>query len=446
MIRQRYLNQSEQNVTMLTKVKIENFKSIKRLALELAPLTIFVGPNASGKSNVLEAIAILAQTTKLREGIVRSLLGSLQYGEFVQYPYTRDFPIFDFIAHKKDGSTFITFEIHTTDANYHDIGYKYAFMPLKAEVRQAVFENEEKLVEVGWVSQAGQSWRIEFLYPEDFGEFLQPTGHTEYILEPTCFNYSSRPIQITNQKRRQIEVSMLKAQEIVKKIEAAVRDVYLISAIRGIVRPMSEIVESEPRLGTHGEGLIEILSLIFARLEYEKIAGKIVNWASEFGMEKIKAGYWGRKYLSADFVDPELKTCLNLALASQGSRQILTIITQLFWSKPGSVIMIEEPEMSLHIESQLELPKMFAEAIKDEKQVIITTHSEHLILALKPLIASGELKPEDVAIWHFEKTSEGTKAERLKLTDKGIVEGWIPSYVKAERAIIKEWFDTLPED
>ena len=163
-------------------------------------------------------------------------------------------------------------------------------------------------------------------------------------------------------------------------------------------------------------------------------------------MAEIKAGWWSGKYLSSDYIDPELRTCLNMALASQGSRQILTIITQLFWSRPGSIIMLEEPEISLHIEAQLELPGMFSDAIKEGKQVIVTTHSEHLILALKPLIVNGELKPEDVAIWHFEKTSEGRKAEKLNLTDKGIVEGWIPSYVKAEGEIIKEGFNTLPED
>jgi len=108
-------------------------------------------------------------------------------------------------------------------------------------------------------------------------------------------------------------------------------------------------------------------------------------------MEEIKAGWWGGKNLSSDYIDPELRTRLNMALASQGSRQILTIITQLFWSTPGSVIMIEEPEISLHIEAQLELPPI----------------SEHLILALKPLIVNGELKPEDVAIWHFEKKIKG---------------------------------------
>ena len=431
---------------MLSKIRIENFKSIEKLELELAPLTIFVGPNASGKSNALESIAILAQTSKLREGIVKSLFGSLEYGEFVHYPSSRDFPIFDFITHKKDWSRFISFEIHVTDKENHGIGYRYAFQPKNGEVRQSVFENERKLVEVGHLSSGESSWKREFLYPEYFTQILLPADHTDYILDPTCFSYSLRPTQISDQKRQQIGESTLKNQEIVKKMEKAVRDIHFISAIRGEVRPMSEIVESEPRLGTHGEGLIEILSLIFRRPEYEKIAGKIVNWASEFGMDEIKAGWWGRKYLSADYIDPVFQTRLNLALASQGSRQILSVITQLFWSTPGSVIMIEEPEISLHTESQLELPKMFSDALKEEKQVIVTTHSEHLILALKPLIVNGELKPEDVAIWHFEKTEEGTKAKKLNLTEKGIVEGWIPSYVKAEREIIKEWFDTLPED
>jgi predicted ATPase len=434
---------------MLSKVKIGNFKSIEELELQLAPLTIFVGPNASGKSNVLESIAILAQTTRLDRRITRSLEGSLGYGALIQYPISRDFPLFDFIAHKRDWSKFITFEIHIKDVGYHDIGYMYSYMPNDEEVRQAVFANEEKLVEVGYLKVGESTMAHEFLYPKDLKQFLFPMGHIEYILDPTCFQYNLKP-PITEQEKKKIEETFSEAQEIVKKIETAVRDIYFISAIRGEVRAFVETGVGEPELGTHGEGLIEILSLIFGQREHEKIAGKIIKWASKFGMKELKAGYWGRNILSSDYMDPELRTHLNMALdmalASQGSRQILTLITQLFWSKPGSVIMIEEPEISLHIEAQLEVPKMFSDAIKEGKQVIVTTHSEHLILALKPLIVNGELKPEDVAIWHFEKTKEGTKAERLNLTDKGIVEGWIPSYVKAEKEIIKEWFDTLPED
>ncbi|MDI6810458.1 MAG: AAA family ATPase [archaeon] len=428
---------------MISKIKIGNFKSIKDLELELAPLTIFVGPNASGKSNVLESIAILAQTTKLPSTVVRSLDGSLRYGEFVQYPSNRDFSIFDFIAHKKDWSKFIEFEIHITDAEYHNVGYSYAFMPRDHEVRQAVFANGKKLVEVGYLKEGVSSRRRGFLYPEEF-KSLYSIGDIEKILNPTCFGYAFEG-EIAGEERKKIEEILFRVSEIVIKIETTVRNIYLISAIRGEARPFVEVHSGEPRLGTHGEGLIEILSTIFGRSEYEEKSKKIVKWASEFGMEAIRAGLWGGNLLSSDYIDPELRTHLNTALASHGSRQILTIITQLFWSNPGSVIMIEEPEISLHIESQLKLPELFSDAIKEGKQVIVTTHSEHLILALKPLIVNGELKPEDVAIWHFEKREEGTKAERLKLTDKGIIEGWIPSYVEAEKEIIEEWISTLPE-
>ncbi|MBK8565864.1 MAG: AAA family ATPase [Saprospiraceae bacterium] len=43
---------------MITNIHIENFKSIQSLDLELGRLNIFIGANGSGKSNILEAIAM----------------------------------------------------------------------------------------------------------------------------------------------------------------------------------------------------------------------------------------------------------------------------------------------------------------------------------------------------------------------------------------------------
>jgi predicted ATPase len=42
---------------MIKEIKIENFKSIESLNLELGRLNVFIGANGSGKSNILEAIA-----------------------------------------------------------------------------------------------------------------------------------------------------------------------------------------------------------------------------------------------------------------------------------------------------------------------------------------------------------------------------------------------------
>ncbi len=43
---------------MIKEIKIENFKSIQSLNLELGQLNVFIGANGSGKSNILEGIAL----------------------------------------------------------------------------------------------------------------------------------------------------------------------------------------------------------------------------------------------------------------------------------------------------------------------------------------------------------------------------------------------------
>src|SRR5438045_5030942 len=43
---------------MIRKVRVENYKSILDLALDLGRVTVLIGANGSGKSNILEAIAL----------------------------------------------------------------------------------------------------------------------------------------------------------------------------------------------------------------------------------------------------------------------------------------------------------------------------------------------------------------------------------------------------
>lgn len=46
---------------MITQIQLRNFKSYKSGTLHLAPLTVLIGANASGKSNVIEALRLLAR-------------------------------------------------------------------------------------------------------------------------------------------------------------------------------------------------------------------------------------------------------------------------------------------------------------------------------------------------------------------------------------------------
>jgi predicted ATPase len=434
---------------MITKLRIKNYKSIGEdlPALQLKPLTIFAGKNSSGKSNILEIIAILSQTTRLDRNIVRSLEGSLGYGEFIRYMNTPDFPLFEFIAHKKDLKRHITIETHIADENYKEIGYSYSFMPNEREIHHSIFENEKKLVELSSVKVGESSWKNSFLYPEKLKSLI-PSGDTEYILNPHCFNFSPNEISISNIINENNEL-ISKAKIIIEKINNHYNKFYFISALRGDIKPATEvsgITEPEIRLGKHGEGLIEILSLIFRKTEYERISEKILKWTGNFGLHKIKAGWCGGNLLSSDYIDPDLNTRLNIALASHGSKQVLTIITQLFWTPPKSIIAIEEPEISLHPEAQVLMQEMFAEAIKEEKQIIITTHSSFLLLAISEVVRKGLISPDDIAIYHIEKGEEGTTANppnSLEINENGYITGWIPSFVHVEDQLFRDWAEKM---
>ena len=119
-------------------------------------------------------------------------------------------------------------------------------------------------------------------------------------------------------------------------------------------------------------------------------------------------------------MDRELNVRLGLALSSSGARQIMTVITQLFWAPKGGLLMIEEPEISLHPKAQIDVLEMFAEAIKqDGKQIIATTHSHIMLQALGYVVSKGWLSREDIAVYHVEKGKTGTKAKQLPLGKGG---------------------------
>ena len=65
---------------MLTQLDLRHFKCFELLHLPLRPLTLLSGPNASGKSSVLQALVLLHQTMREHEWSLRLMLN----GESVQ--------------------------------------------------------------------------------------------------------------------------------------------------------------------------------------------------------------------------------------------------------------------------------------------------------------------------------------------------------------------------
>ena len=43
---------------MLSKLRVQHYKSLFETEIDLEPLTVFIGPNGSGKSNICESLAV----------------------------------------------------------------------------------------------------------------------------------------------------------------------------------------------------------------------------------------------------------------------------------------------------------------------------------------------------------------------------------------------------
>lgn len=89
------------------------------------------------------------------------------------------------------------------------------------------------------------------------------------------------------------------------------------------------------------------------------------------------------------------------------------------------VVVIEEPETNLHPALQSKLADLFSEAIANNIQLIIETHSEYLIRKLQYLTARNDsnLKPEDTVIYYFyhpDRIPEGEpQVKKISINDDG---------------------------
>ena len=66
---------------MIAQISLHNFKAFEDLSVDVAPITVLVGPNNSGKSSILAAIRLLAQTLESPDPAVPLLLSGI-FGDF----------------------------------------------------------------------------------------------------------------------------------------------------------------------------------------------------------------------------------------------------------------------------------------------------------------------------------------------------------------------------
>ncbi|MFD5909638.1 AAA family ATPase [Streptomyces massasporeus] len=71
-------NEQERSPVFLTRVRVENYRSIASCDVRLGPLTVLAGPNAAGKSNFLDAIRFVRDALRTSPGRALEPRGGLE--------------------------------------------------------------------------------------------------------------------------------------------------------------------------------------------------------------------------------------------------------------------------------------------------------------------------------------------------------------------------------
>ena len=218
-------------------------------------------------------------------------------------------------------------------------------------------------------------------------------------------------------------------------LQCLLLDLMIVPAIRGLTLPTYKLGDDTVLDVAMEEGLSQqekqtATNLAYSQTDVEKISP----------MLKRITGVG----LRADTVPPqsvEVRSTtpsgpVNIVSEGFGTNSLIMLLLQLILAKKGTTVMIEEPEIHLHPKAQAELASVLAEvALEEDKQVIMTTHSEHITGRLLTLVAEGTLTPDDVAIYAFEKDEEGVcTAKDLRINPEGTIEGSINDFFEVSLA------------
>lgn len=135
----------------------------------------------------------------------------------------------------------------------------------------------------------------------------------------------------------------------------------------------------------------------------------------------------------------------NLIDVGYGVSQVLPVITELLYDGGPSMSLLQQPEVHLHPSAQAALGSLFCQIAESSRQLIVETHSDHLLNRVRMDVRDGKakLKPEDVSILYFERGDLDVHIHSLRIDGEGNILGAPPSYGsffmdEVERSLWKE--------
>ncbi len=113
----------------------------------------------------------------------------------------------------------------------------------------------------------------------------------------------------------------------------------------------------------------------------------------------------------------------NLIDVGYGVSQVLPVITELLRRDAPPMFLLQQPEVHLHPSAQAALGSLFCQVAEPGRQLVVETHSDHLIDRVRMDVRDGvgRLKPDDVSILYFEWDDLDVHIHSIRLDEEGNV-------------------------
>ena len=358
---------------MIKKLHLKNFKSHRDTELTTNPLTIISGVNNVGKSSVLQALLLLRQTYKkgkLGEGLdLNKPLVELGRGNDVLYKLAQD--------------PYLTIELTTNETL---LSFKYI-------INEKALNDSFLPIESGALTM--NTLMTDALFGKDFQYLssLRLGGESDFTID-------------TGEAVTEKQISYNKGKgELIGNFLYEYQGYPTYDYINNNEEPVSLLDQV-----MYWEGLISSGVTITVQKKADNPGFTIL-----YGTK----GKEGKKSIEG----------LRAENIGFGVSYSLPVITALLSAKPGALILIENPEAHLHPEGQAELARLMCLVAQRGVQVIVETHSDHIINGVlvncKRFEKEGYgIDRENVSMYYFSGQDEehAVVYEEIKILPGGHIE------------------------
>lgn len=415
-------------------VRWKNFKGFKDTDwIKIKPITVLIGANNAGKTSFVAPFLLMNQTLSSRDTASSLIVkGSLYDGGNIQ-ELLNDY---DF-----EKEIFFGFRYHIHEPTKRKLSKVGSYPPGAIEVTLVVNNDKDRDIIVKQETVYDMFLRKFFQLTRNKEGFYALTGLDKNKMEidekaaiekssPLNFLFSPNSLlsaaikenekldEKTRSKRISKEFSTLLQSvshnfSMVKKI---IGDLSYIGPIRENPHRVYEVSnEASNTVGQRGENMPNLL-----KRHHKKLQKEINEWVKKFGFGDILEfkELYGNLY-SIRFRDKNSPRYTSIANAGFGASQILPLVIQALVSPKESLTIAEQPEIHLNPRLQCVLADLFAFMAKRDQRVIIETHSEHLLLRLRRLVADKTIPANDIAIYFVEKQEGNSVIREIKLEENG---------------------------